>query len=30
MDFTNLNRAYPKDNYPLPWIDILVDSTARY
>ena len=30
MDFTDLNRACPKDNYPLPRIDILVDSTARH
>ena len=30
IDFTNLNRAYPKDNYSLPWIDTLVDSTARH
>ena len=26
MDFTDLNKAYPKDNYPLPSIDQLVDS----
>ena len=30
MDFTDLNRAYPKNSYPLPRIDILVDSTARH
>ena len=30
MDFTDLNKAYPKDNYPLPWIDTVVDSTARH
>ena len=30
IDFTNLNRAYPKDSYPLPRIDTLVDSTARH
>ena len=30
VDFTNLNRACPKDSYPLPRIDTLVDSTARY
>ena len=29
IDFTDLNKAYPKDSYPLPWIDTLVDSTAR-
>ena len=29
MDFTDLNNACPKDNYPLPRIDQLVDSIAR-
>ena len=29
VDFTDLNRACPKDSYPLPQIDTLVDSTAR-
>ncbi|KAM0843355.1 hypothetical protein ACQ4PT_057759 [Festuca glaucescens] len=28
VDFTNLNKAYPKDLYPLPRIDQIVDSTA--
>ena len=27
VDFTNLNKACLKDSYPLPRIDILVDST---
>ena len=30
VDFTNLNRACPKDSYPFPRIDTLVDSTARH
>ena len=30
VDFTDLNKACPKDSYPLPQIDILVDSTARH
>ena len=30
VDFTNLNKACPKDSYPLPRIDQLVDSTARH
>ena len=30
VDFTNLNRACPKDSYPLPHIDVLVDTTARH
>ena len=28
IDFSDLNKAYPKDSYPLPRIDQLVDSTA--
>ena len=27
VDFTDLNKACPKDSYPLPRIDKLVDST---
>ena len=30
VDFTDLNRACPKDSYPLPRIDTLVDSTIRH
>ena len=30
VDFTNLNKACPKDSYPLPRIDLLMDSTANY
>ena len=30
IDFTDLNRVSPKDSYPLPHIDVLVDSTARH
>ena len=29
MDFHNLNKACPKDEFPLPNIDLLVDSTAK-
>nr|CAN65306.1 hypothetical protein VITISV_042320 [Vitis vinifera] len=29
VDYTNLNNACPKDNFPLPRIDHIVDSTAR-
>ncbi|XP_075478820.1 uncharacterized protein LOC142519673 [Primulina tabacum] len=29
VDFRDLNKAYPKDCYPLPQIDQLVDSTSR-
>ena len=29
VDFTNLNKTCPKDSYPLPRIDTLVDLTAR-
>lgn len=28
VDYTNLNKACPKDSYPLPHIDQIVDSTA--
>ena len=30
VNFTDLNRAYPKDSYPLTRIDTLVDSTVRH
>ena len=30
VDFTDLNRACPKDSFPLPMIDQLVDSTADH
>ena len=30
INFTDLNRAYFKDSYPLPRIDTLVESTARH
>ena len=30
VDFTNLNKVCPKDSYPLPRVDVLVDSTARH
>ena len=30
VDFTDLNRAYPKDPFPLPKIDQLVDATYRH
>jgi hypothetical protein len=29
VDFQNLNKASPKDDFPLPHIDILVDNAAR-
>ena len=29
MDFRNLNKACPKDEFPLPNIDLLVDSATR-
>ena len=28
VNFTDLNKAYPKDSYPLPQVDIQIDSTA--
>jgi hypothetical protein len=30
IDFTDLNKAYPKDSFPVPLIDALVDNTAKY
>ena len=30
VDFTDLNKDCPKDSYPLPRVDVLVDSTARH
>lgn len=27
VDYTDLNKAYLNDNYPLPWINQLVDAT---
>ena len=30
VDFTNLNQAYPKNPFPLPKIDQLVDTTAGH
>ena len=29
MDHRDLNRASPKDNFPLPHIDVLVDNMTR-
>jgi hypothetical protein len=28
VDYTNLNKAYKKDSFELPWIDQVMDSTA--
>jgi hypothetical protein len=28
VDYTSLNKAYPKHSFPLPQIDQIVDSTA--
>ena len=30
VDFTDLNKACPKDSYPLPRVDVLVDSMAQH
>ena len=29
VDYTNLNKAWPQDLFPLPCIDHIVDSTAE-
>ena len=30
MDFKNLNKAYLKDFFPMPWIDQLVDAIVGH
>ena len=30
VDFTNLNKACPKDSYHFPLVDVLVDSIAQH
>lgn len=30
VHFTNLNKVCPNYPYPLPWIDLLVDSSAGH
>ena len=30
VDFTDLNKAYPKDHFPMPRIDQLVDATVGH
>ena len=30
VDFTNLNKAFPKDPFPMPRIDQLVDATVGH
>ena len=30
VDYTRLNKACPKDHFPLPCIDQIVDSTSGY
>ena len=30
VNFTKLNKACPKDSYPLLRVDVLVDSTAQH
>lgn len=30
VDFTDLNKACPKDPFPLAWIDQLVDAVAGH
>lgn len=29
VDYRDLNRESPKDDFPLPHIDVLVDNTAQ-
>ena len=30
VDYKDLNRVSPKDDFPLPHIDVLVDNTAKF
>ena len=30
IDFTDVNRACPKDSFPLPRIDLIIDATAGH
>ena len=30
IDFTDINRACPKDSFPLSWIDLIVDATVDH
>ena len=30
IDYRDLNKASPKDDFPLPHIDVLIDSTAGH
>ena len=30
VDYTNLKKAYPKDSYPLPSMDGLVDAASGF
>ena len=30
IDFTDLNKVYPKDSFPMPKIDQLVDATVGH
>lgn len=30
VDFSNLKKACPKDNFPLPRIDMIMDSTVGH
>lgn len=30
VDYIDLNKTSPKDNFPLPRIDVLVDNTTQF
>ena len=30
VDFHDLNKANPEDDFPFPYIDMLVDNTAKH
>ena len=30
VEFIDLNKACPKNSYPFPWVDVLIDSTTQH
>ena len=30
VDYIDLNEAYPKDSFPLPWIDQIINASAGH
>lgn len=30
VDFTDLNKGYAKDSFPLSWIELIVDARVKH